>query len=149
MTCRNLQDVVIPNSVVEIGKTAFESSNIRSINLPSSIRELSYGLFFGTHIDSPLTIPYGISSIPVCFMSLQGCSKVVLPETITQIGNRAFCHSVLYDINLPSSLKYIDEAAFGLAFTENIQLPDIDLSIGAFAFAGNFLTGIYIPPSVQ
>ncbi len=65
------------------------------------------------------------------------CAAVVIPETVTVIGKRAFygCEQ-LTSIEWPSSLAVIEEYAFyGNLALQTVALPDTVESIGDYAFA--------------
>lgn len=59
---------------------------------------------------------------------------VRLPETLTTIGDYAFEHSYIDDINFPSSLKTIGDQAFRNTKVREAMLPNTMTSIGSWAF---------------
>lgn len=78
--------------------------------------------------------------------------EVVLPETVREISDDAFCHcETLEKINLPHRLKKIGKSAFHWCRSlEEIIIPDGISEIPAFAFAGCYsLKKIHIPESVK
>lgn len=97
-------------------------------------------------------------------------SSVVIPDTVTWIGECSFYGNSLTDLVLPESLKTLDTGAFqetvigkltindglenigSMAFTnsklEEINLPKSLKNIGAQAFDGNSFTKITIPEGV-
>ena len=50
--------------------------------------------------------------------------KVVLPEGLTTIGDRAFYQSFVEDINLPSTMKRVGEEAFYCSHVKELIMPD-------------------------
>lgn len=50
--------------------------------------------------------------------------KVVLPEGLTTIGNRAFYYSFVEDINLPSTMKRVGQEAFYRSHVKELIMPD-------------------------
>lgn len=78
-------------------------------------------------------------------------TKIVLPETITEIGYGAFydCSS-LTNINIPDKVTEIGVAAFGYCSSlTNINIPKEVTKIGRQAFSGcSSLTSINIPKKV-
>ena len=75
--------------------------------------------------------------------------NVVLPNTITHIGNYAFQGCGIQEINIPNSVIYIDDGAFIQNSLVSITIPDSVTSIGNVAFCNcTSLTSIVIPDSV-
>lgn len=78
-------------------------------------------------------------------------TKVVIPDSVTSIGNYAFynCTS-LTSISIPDSVKSIEDKAFYNCISlANIELPNSITSIGSWAFYKcTSLTSIEVPDSV-
>ncbi len=90
--CRNLKEIIIPDSVTEIGEYAFYSCNgLRTIQIPNSIKRLN----------------------AQCFSWCENLSEVDILEGVTEIGYAAFsdCPN-LKKIDIPDSVKYIDYGNF-------------------------------------
>ena len=86
-----IRDLVIPDSVTEIGGSAFEGcSSLTSISIPESVTEIGEGAFSGC---SSLT-------------------SVTIPPSVTEIGKGAFrgCSS-LTEVRIPKGCN-VDEDAF-------------------------------------
>ena len=102
--CERLNNVTFPNSLVFIGRSAFEgcvSSSFARIDLPDSVKCICERAFRGCTGVMKVTIGNGMSSIPDhCF---EGCVKVtelVLSDSVRSIGSYAFRDCV--------GLKYVD-----------------------------------------
>ena len=89
--------------------------------------ELSHLAFSSNVFIEYLNLPSSMSEIPSCIGNLRGLREVVLPETITSIGN-----SFYYCLNL-----------------ESINFPDSLISIGNIAFMKTNLSVVHIPASVE
>lgn len=79
-------------------------------------------------------------------------TSVVVEEGIVSIGYNAFLSfSVLTDVSLPSTLKYIDERAFaGCGILESVTLPEGLETIGEQAFSRNYkLRDVNFPSSLK
>lgn len=77
-------------------------------------------------------------------------SEVSMPDTIEQIGKKAFAECEDLEIKtLPPKLKIIGDSAFSRVYIRTISLPSSCISIGKYAFSGGILDYIYIPPTVK
>ena len=95
-------DVVIPNSVKEIGNQAFQYWNLKSVSIPNSVTKIGDYAFLG------------------CI----NLESVTLPNSLTEIGEEAFRDCAFKSITLPNSLKEIGEAAFdNCCSLESITFP--------------------------
>jgi len=120
----------IERKVVKIADESFDGlENLKSVTIPSSIKEIGYRAFKGCKL----------------------LNEVKLSDGLIIIGGSAFteCDS-LTSIVVPSSVKIIDK----FAFADNINLSNVVLnegleSINKFAFDGCIkLTNIVIPSTV-
>ena len=124
---------------------------------------------------SYVRIPDGIVSIGECaFFENETLTGVEFPESLENIGKRAFCRTSLQTIVLPGRLKYVADDAFSLcgrlekvefacmpqklsfsAFKiceklHEVILPDGTESVYLYAFeTGNAMIHIHIPDSVK
>ncbi len=113
--CKLLENVIIPPSVLKIGKSAFSGcTSLSNVIIPDKVKIISDNTF-------------------------EGCSllkKIVLPKGLSAIGKSAFSEcSLLKDINIPSSVDNIGESAFEGCFSiEKIYIPDKVLNIYSATF---------------
>lgn len=78
-------------------------------------------------------------------------NNLVMPDTITEIGKRAFCKQKIENIVFSANLKKIGDEAFEFNRIANINLPDKLESIGRYAFFSNYeaCKEVKIPKSVK
>lgn len=85
------------------------------------------------------------------FMNSSELEHVILPDTITSIGQKAFANcDNLHTINIPEKVTVIDILTFGFCYNlKNIQLPKKLIDIHPLAFTDcQSLTSITIPDSI-
>lgn len=111
------KNVVIPNNISTIGKSAFESCDIEEVKLSNSVTALEANSFSRNNLIS-----------------------IVLPESITSIGRMTFYDNKINSVNIPSKLTKIDELVFAKNRLTNINIPKTITSIGASAFNDNLLS---------
>ena len=98
-----------------------------------------------------VVVSYGIQIVRRS--AFEGCDNlktVVLPESVTGIGDRAFknCYE-LDSVNVPSGVETIGEETFmGCSSLTSIQLPDDLEEIDSSAFNGSGITDIVIPDKI-
>lgn len=129
-SCISLRSIEIPEGVTSIERSAFACClSLEKFNIPSTLTEISNGVFARTSI----------------------CA-VIIPETVTKIGARAFSSSKkLEKVELPDALTQIGEDAFyGCENLKEIRFPDSLTKIGSYAFSGcSSLTEVTIGENVR
>lgn len=126
----NIDNFVIPETVVIIGNYAFQECNMMtSVNIPESVTTIGKGAFsYCTQITS-----------------------ITLPNSVTSIGEGAFewC-SKLSSIKLPEGITTVERDIFtGCHSLTSIKIPEKVTSIGGYAFYGcSSLTSLSIPTAV-
>ena len=177
--CSGLTAVTIPNSVKKIGRGAFnECPNLKKVIIEDGEEELMIetgsfiekspveSVYMGRNLrwNSPKS-PFAdmnrnVSSFEIgpavttlteyIFCGCKGLNSVVIPESVTKIGNNAFENSGLSTITIPESVTEIGEEAFkGCAHLETVTLPNGLPAIGASIFRGcESLRSVNIPSAV-
>lgn len=100
-------------TVTSIAEGAFANSKATDVVIPNSITEIGDEAFLGCDELVSVTLPLYITEIPrECFLGT-GLVSVAIPDGVKRIGYAAFesC-SYLHTVMLPSSLKLIDAYAF-------------------------------------
>ena len=75
-------------------------------------------------------------------------TSVVIPDSVTTIGNRAFINNQLTSVTIPESVTTIENAAFFNNQLTSVVIPNSVTTIGDWAFQSNQLTSVVIPNSV-
>jgi 5-bromo-4-chloroindolyl phosphate hydrolysis protein len=119
---RQDSDYTVPAPVVKIREDAFShSTNLKSVIIPVSVKEIGDGVFFDSKaltsvvIDCVGDVPGGITEIRSHTFALCDClTSVTVPASVKKIEWRAFRCKVLTAITIPASVVEIDEEAFFL-----------------------------------
>lgn len=158
--CTNLKSVVIPNSVTYIGSDAFyDCTELTGITIPEKVDRIHPYAFCGCGNLSSIRVAEGnkyYDSRNDCNAIIEsesntlllGCSRTVIPNTVTKIGVDAFgrCKN-LASILIPKSVSSIESAAFfACSNLRSINIPESVVSIGQETFARcESLTSVNLP----
>ena len=142
-------DLVIGNAVTTIGNDAFNSCDDLHgvLNIPSSVTSIGIGAFrycgfsgitvdpannvFDSRDNSNAIIRTSTNEL------VTGCVNTVIPNSVTAIGENAFCGLAgLTSINIPNSVISIGAGAFAFCFdlTGDLTIPNSVQTIGSGAF---------------
>lgn len=112
--CKNLSKIELPNSITKIYGSAFsECSSLTSIKLPDKITYIYDHTFYKCTNLSNVTIPNGVERIMNgAFQSCSSLTSIYIPDSVTEIGASAFQESGLKSIVLPEDIINIGNKAF-------------------------------------
>lgn len=97
-----------------------------------------------------VTIKGKLDEIPKgCFYLSMHLQKVNFLNTVNKIGLYSFYSCSIKEMEIPSSVKFIDELAFNYSHLENIKLNEGLLGIGKDAFLGTSLKRVELPKSLK
>lgn len=125
--CEKIKSVQISDTVISIGKSAFENSGITAIHIPDSVQSI------------------GESAFAAC----SGLTNISLSDKITVISAQCFYNSGLVQVKLPENLKTIENRAFYGTQLKTVELSETVTDIGEQAFANTRLQEITIPGTVK
>ena len=137
-------DVVIPSEidgkkVVEIADAAFTDGGV----IPTAINNTKKVMPSYLYNDNKASV----HKLAQPLTGL-GITRVVIPNTVTSIGEHAFYDNRLVELVIPSTVKSIGRSAFKNNKLTEVTIPSSVISIGGSAFADNKLTEVTIPSSV-
>lgn len=91
LRCESLQKVIFPEGLIEIGSDAFDGCIcLESIDLPSTLQIIRNHAFF----------------------ECKSLRSVIFPESLQIIGGHSFAYTNLTSIEIPVSVKTIEDGAF-------------------------------------
>ena len=151
-------DLVIPNSVKEIGYQAFYGCTgfNGSLTLSSKLGKIGQYAFYGcTGFTGSLKLPSSLTEIGIgAFMNCKYFTSLELPNTLSVIPEEAFhnCTSLSGDLVIPNSVKEIGYQAFYncTGFNGTLTLSSKLGKIGKNAFHGctGFTGSLKLPSSL-
>lgn len=106
---------VIPNTVTEIGYSAFRySRNLTGVTIPTSVNSIGSSAFRYCRSLTAVTVPSSVTEIPsFAFSYCTSLTSVTLPASIEGIGSYAFAGCIgLTGITIPANVSYIESYAF-------------------------------------
>lgn len=137
----NVQRIILPDNIIEIGQYAFSRMRLQKINFPTSLKKLSNGTFKDCRwlAMEPLIIPEGIEEIPqLCFSGCQSFKKVILPKSLKKLAAFSFLNAEMEEICIPDGLETIGNNAFeGAIKLRKVILPESAVNIGDYVFFDN------------
>lgn len=143
---KTLSHFSFPEKITHICAAAFENTNLSgALIIPEDVLEIGISAFQGTLISSVALSPRLGKIYDHAFSSCKTLTGALnLPETLTYIGQNAFGQcSLTGELHLPNSLEYIGSSAFFSAgsFVGNLRLPDKLKVVSGSSFSSCGFTG--------
>lgn len=133
-----LTEIVFPETLKEIGASAFQNVMLSELEIPDTVTTLGDGAFAGNEHNKvkieKLMLPKSLTAIPNAAFNSQAIKEVVVPDSVTEIGSNAFAGNYCEKLTLPNSVTSIGRLAFANHALTEVTIPDSVKSIGASAF---------------
>jgi hypothetical protein len=139
--------LVIPNSVTTIGDTAFYSMALTSLTLGNSVTTIGSDAFAYNSLTT-LVIPNSVTTISSTAFYTNNLTSLTLGDHVATIGDYAFEHNHLAAVTIPNSVTEIGGSAFADNGLAALTLGNNVTTFGYGAFEHNSLTSVTIPASV-
>ena len=161
--CKRFTDIIIPESLTYIGSFAFSNcTSLTTVNYNAvNCEKFSDKIYEGGYSFSPehpfdgctelktINIGKKVETIPNCF--LYGCdniTSIIIPNSVKKIGDYAFMHSSVENLEIPEFTTSIGDYAFAYSNFES-SIPDSITYMGKGAFKEcKKLVNVTIPKSV-
>jgi len=155
-----LTSIVIPNTVTEIGISAFAGNDLERVVFGTGLRflrggapvgraEVSQpGVFEGSKRLTIVTIPDTVVEIGARAFKDCGITTLVLGRTVQIIGESAFRNNGITHLTLPPAVRRIHRLAFHSNQIQSLSIPQGVQQIWDGAFTGNPMTAVVIPASL-
>ena len=136
--CYSLTSVTIPNSVTNIGDSAFEDcAGLTSVTIPNSVTSIGDNVFYGCASLTNVTIRNSVTSIgDYAFYGCTSLTSVTIPNSVTSIGSDAFygCTN-LTKVAIGTGVASIGTQAFyDCTSLTSLTIPSSVTNIGGSAF---------------
>lgn len=125
----NIEELIIPNSVVSIGERAFQAIySLKSLTLDSKLQTIG----------------------DYAFLYLQSLKELIIPDSVISIGKGAFANSSLEKVTISASVKEIKSSAFNTSRNLKTLIylgtspNDINYQNDSFLYCNN-LTTLILP----
>lgn len=146
-----VKKMTIPENVKEMGTYVFRNTPLEQVEILAPLTEIPDATFIYTNLKSVI-LPDTLKEIgDYAFICCDSLEEIVIPDSVETIGKKAFkeCSS-LKGVDLPEALTYVGESAFELceAITELVIPPNL-AEIGICAFWGLGIDSIHIPSNVK
>ncbi|MCR5780539.1 MAG: leucine-rich repeat protein [Bacteroidaceae bacterium] len=131
--CSYVQNIILPNTITEVGTGAFFNYNLKQITLGSGLKVIQPYAFLGCSLERLSNVEsitslgkfaFSCCSIPEfvfsgCLTDVGQCAfadsefnKISFSEGLLNIGFRAFLNSTVTQITIPSTVEYMDDNPF-------------------------------------
>ena len=110
---KNLTSVVLPESLKEIGGSAFSYTGLKSVHIPDRVKSIESYVFEGCEALKEAVMGKEINYIGYsAFNSCSALENIVIPENVDSIAGFAFSDcSALTSIVIPDNVEVIDDHA--------------------------------------
>ena len=137
-------EYVIPNTVKEIGSSAFRGCKaLTEVTIPNSVDTIGGAAFSDCTALTSVTIPDSVTSIvDYTFSDCTALTSVTIPGSVTEIGGSAFrgC-SALTSVTIPESVEKIGDKAF--SGCTGLTSVNVNWATPIFLFTETFDSSIY------
>ena len=151
--CSNLTDIILPDSIIEIGPQAFSNCRfLKNIRLSLNLSKIGNSAFSYCDSLTNLTIPDKVISIgDTAFNRCYKLDNINIPNSIISIGENAFFNTLFYnkEINWKNGELYLNNWLLGVkSVPTDYSISPGTIGIADGVFRGKWFTDINLPDSL-
>ena len=149
--CESLEEITIPQTVTEIGASAFGYTSLKTITIPDSVITIGDFAFGECRELSSVKISQNLETLKgSVFYNCKKLTSIFIPKSLSAAYNGGnFKGSGLKNVEFEQGItKIIDMLFYECSSLEKITIPETVTEIGLCAFEGTSLSSIIIPDSV-
>lgn len=134
----------VPEGVVSVAQSAFESSGVSLINFPTTLTTIGASAFKGATSLTSITLPNSVSDIGELAFFDTRLTSLTIPSSVTAIRNDTFGRiPTLTSITFPSTLISIGPGSFfDTTSLASVTIPASVTTIGQYAFGNTALANV-------
>ena len=136
-TSNNIKKIVFGNNIENIGEIAFQWNELEEIELPNSIKNINNNAFYENNIKY-LKIGENVKKIGTNAFFHNQIKKIDL-SNVEEIGSNCFVGNQLEEIVIPNSVKKVGESAFASNTLRKVEIKGKDITLDRCVFCGNYL----------
>lgn len=147
----NLQSIILPETLISIGKRAFSSSSLPVITIPASVEYIGEYVWAESRLNKiNFAENSKLKTIGSYAFYSSALAEIIMPNSVVSIGEAAFrdCY-FLKNVKLSNSLTELPDHAFLDSKISNLEIPEGVLSIGREVFTYSSLESISLPESLK
>ena len=132
----SITDIVLPKYLVEIGEEAFKGSDVTSILMPNTVKNLGTHAFEDCKKLKEVTLSSSLTLIPMAaFRGCDALQELQVPASVTKIADLAFEASGLKEMELPMGVETVGAGAFyNCQQLEKLAFPNSLKNLGVCCF---------------
>ena len=120
---KSLQEVVVQKGVEELDGSFNSCTNLRSVQLPSTLKAIDFVTFNNCKKLESIVLPEGLTTLGMWAFSGAGVKEITIPATVTKIESSVFHNSALETVTVKS--KIVGSSMFdGCTKLESVTLND-------------------------
>ena len=141
--------LVIPNTVIHIGESAFEKCYIDEVIISDNVQRLSDYCFGDCFIDD-IHLPARLKHIGYAALNNNTLRNLELPNSLETIEGKAFHGLSKKSLVIPESVRRIDPFAFEFILVDTLDIrPRLDSIPRAAFYSSQSLVKLILPPTIK
>jgi hypothetical protein len=150
---KDILSVVIPDTVIEIGKEAFDGggrqfSPLSRVTIGRGVRKIGEDAFRGNNL-TEIIIPDSVVEIGASAFSGCGLTSITWGRGLQTIGQRAFSGNELTSVTIPAGVKNIGDIAFNGNRITSVSLPGGITEFGRSVFDNTTIVRATLPANAN